>query len=160
VRLRTSARVPIAANQSSWTGQRILEIIQRRAADVIVTDPHQEGGLAPFRKAAGLCEVAGLPVVFHAYSGLTINMSATMQVLCSAPNCLLAHQAYAPGDIQDDVTTKVVDISTGSAAVSNEPGIGVQLDRDKLQDAANRFQKEGFYSFFDENAAPVWVPQR
>jgi L-alanine-DL-glutamate epimerase-like enolase superfamily enzyme len=73
---------------------------------------------------------------------------------------MLAHQAYAPGDIQDDVTTKVFDISRGSAAVSEEPGIGVQLDRDKLQDAAKRFQKEGFYSFFDENAAPVWVPQR
>jgi L-Ala-D/L-Glu epimerase len=160
VRLRNVARVPIAANQSAWTGQRIMEIIQRGAADVIVTDPHQEGGLGPFRKAAGLCELAGLPVVFHAYSGLTINMSAAMQVLCSSPNCLLAHQAYAPGDIQDDVTTRVFDISTGSAAVSGEPGIGVQLDRDKLQDAARRYQKEGFYSFFDEHAAPVWVPQR
>jgi L-alanine-DL-glutamate epimerase-like enolase superfamily enzyme len=160
VRLRNVARVPIAANQSAWTGQRIMEIIQRGAADVIVTDPHQEGGLGPFRKAAGLCELAGLPIVFHAYSGLTINMSAAMQVLCSSPNCLLAHQAYAPRDIQDDVTTRVFDISTGSAAVSDEPGIGVQLDRDKLQDAARRYQKEGFYSFFDENAAPIWVPQR
>ena len=160
VRLRSVGRIPIGANQSAWTGQRIMEIVQRGAADVIVTDPHQEGGLGPFRKAAGLCELAGLPVVFHAYSGLTINMSAAMQVLCSSPNCLLAHQAYAPGDIQDDVTERVFDISTGSAAVSDEPGIGVQLDRDKLQDAARRYQKEGFYSFFDENAAPVWVPQR
>jgi L-alanine-DL-glutamate epimerase-like enolase superfamily enzyme len=87
-------------------------------------------------------------------------MSATMQVLCSSPNCMLAHQAYAPGDIQDDVTTKIFDISTGSAPVSDEPGIGVQLDRDKLQDATRRFQQEGFYSFLDENAAPVRVPQR
>jgi L-alanine-DL-glutamate epimerase-like enolase superfamily enzyme len=159
MRLRGVARVPIAANQSAWTGQRTLEIIKRQAADVIVTDPHQEGGLGPFRKVVGLCELAGLPVVFHAYSGLTINMSAALQVLCSSPNCMLAHQAYAPGDIQGDVTTKIFDISTGSAAVSDEPGLGVTLDGDKLQDAAKRYRAEGFYSLFDANLAPSWVPQ-
>jgi muconate cycloisomerase len=75
------ARVPIAANPSAWTGQRIHEIIQRKAADVIVTDPHQEGGLGAFRKAAGLCELAGLPVVFHAYSGLTLPERGFLLVL-------------------------------------------------------------------------------
>lgn len=159
-RLRFASRVPIAANQSAWTGPRIVDVVQRRAADVIVTDPHQEGGLNAFRKAVGLCELAGLPVVHHAFSGLTIAMTASMHVLCSSPNCLLAHQAYAPGLMSHDVTTEMLDISTGTARIPDKPGIGVELDPDKFREAAKRFQEEGFYSMFEGTSAPAWVPMR
>jgi L-alanine-DL-glutamate epimerase and related enzymes of enolase superfamily len=43
--VRRHSGVPVAANQSAWGRHAILDIIRREAADVIMTDPHQEGGL-------------------------------------------------------------------------------------------------------------------
>ena len=157
-RLRAISSVPIGANQSGWTALRILEIIRRNAADVIVTDPMQEGGLAAFKRVLGLCETAGLPVVHHAFSGLTIAMTASMHLLCGSPNCILAHQSYAPGFLTDDVTVSRLDISNGSAAVPEKPGLGVELDPAKLAIAAQRFEQHGFYSMFDEGADIGWIP--
>ncbi len=159
-RIRGATAVPIGANQSGWTGQRVLEIIRRGAADVIVTDPMQEGGLSAFRRTVGMCEIAGLPVVHHAFSGLTIAMTASMHVLCASANCLLDHQAYAPMFLGGDVTTAPHDISGGSAAIPDGPGLGVKLDQDRLADAARRFRDDGFYSMFDEGAEITWIPTR
>ncbi|MGE0119282.1 MAG: mandelate racemase/muconate lactonizing enzyme family protein [Dongiaceae bacterium] len=159
-RIRGTTAVPIGANQSGWTGQRVLEIIRRGAADVIVTDPMQEGGLSAFRRTVGMCEIAGLPVVHHAFSGLTIAMTASMHVLCASSNCLLDHQAYAPMFLGGDVTTVPHDISGGSAAIPDVPGLGVRLDQDRLAEAARRFRDDGFYSMFDEDAEITWIPTR
>lgn len=42
--VRRTSGVPVAANQSSWGAFRILDLIKRGACDVLMTDPHQEGG--------------------------------------------------------------------------------------------------------------------
>ena len=43
--VRSASGVAVGANQTSWGQHQILEIVKRNAADVIMTDPHQEGGL-------------------------------------------------------------------------------------------------------------------
>ena len=156
-RLRTRTRVPIAADQSAWTGERILEIVQRGAADVILTDPHREGGLMGFRHAGALCEAAGLPIVYHAFTLLSLSVAAAMHVLSVMPNALLAHQAYPPGFLSHDVT-EVVDISTGRAPVPQAPGLGVQLDPEKLAVAARHFEDVGAYPMFAGAEDFVWIP--
>lgn len=158
VRLRQSSGVAIGANQSGWTAKRIFEIASRRAADVIVTDPHQEGGLGGLRKAIAICEVAGLPVAHHAFSGLTIAMTAALHVHAASANCTVAGQAYAPGFLTGDVTTSMFTVEAGSAAVPDGPGIGVELDRDRLADAHRAYRERGTLPFFGQEDEIRWVP--
>jgi L-alanine-DL-glutamate epimerase-like enolase superfamily enzyme len=158
-RLRLATAVPIAANQSGWTPREVLEIVKRGAADVIVTDAHQEGGISGFRRVIELCETAGLPVVYHAFTTGTIGMTASMQVMCASPNCFhMAHQVYPPGFVTDDVVTEMLNVTTGTGRVSDKPGLGLELDPDKLRRAAARFEKDGAYPLFDPSSSPVWVP--
>ena len=157
-RLRTLTRVPIAADQSAWTSERILEIVQRKAADVILTDPHREGGLMGFRHAGAICEAAGLPIVYHAFTLLSLSVTAAMHVLSVMPNALLAHQAYPPGFLSHDVT-EPLDISTGRATVPQAPGLGVQLDPEKLALAARHYEEVGTYPMFGEAEDFVWIPK-
>lgn len=160
VRLRHASGVAIGANQGGWTSRQIFEIAKRGAADVIVTDPHQEGGLAALRRSIAICEVAGLPVAHHAFSGLTIAMTAAMHVYAASPNCgLVAGQAFAPGFLTGDVTTTMFSAEGGSAAVPSAPGIGVELDRDRLASAHKAYLEGGAHSFFDE-ADIGWLPRR
>ena len=158
-RLRLATCVPIAANQSGWTSREVLDIIAKRAADVVVTDAHQEGGINGFRQTIDLCEIAGLPVVYHAFTTLTIGMTASMHVMCSRPNCFqMAHQTYPPGFMKDDIVTEVIDTSKGSARVPLKPGLGLELDADKFAQAAKRFERTGAYSLFSPSADHIWVP--
>jgi L-alanine-DL-glutamate epimerase-like enolase superfamily enzyme len=160
-RLRTATCVPIAANQSAWTSREVLEILCRGAADVVVTDAHQEGGIGGFRRTIDLCETAGVPVVYHAFTTLTIGITASMHVMCSRPNSVqLAHQIYPPDMLGDDVVTEPIDASRGTARVPAGPGLGLELDTQKFQAAAERFQRDGPYPMFNPEAAPIWVPMR
>ncbi len=160
-RLRLATAVPIGANQSGWTPREVFEIARRGAADVIVTDAHQEGGIAGFRRVIDLCETVGLPVVYHAFTTSTIGMTASMQVMATSRNCLqMAHQVFTPGQVGEDIVTEGLDPSHGRARLPDKPGLGVEIDPGKMKEAANRFTKDGAYPLFDPQRAPTWVPGR
>lgn len=159
LRLRQATAVPIAANQSGWTGKRIFELCRRGAADAIITDPHQEGGLTALRRAASVCELAGVPIAHHAFSGLTIAMTAALHVYAVAPNCTIAGQAYAPGFVTDDVTTAPFPLVAGYAAVPDAPGLGVELDRERLAAAHRAHLDAQRHPFFEPGSDITWMPR-
>lgn len=94
--LRQRSPIPIAANQASWLNWDILDIVRRRAADVIMSDPWQAGGIGNFQRAAAICETACLPLVYHSFAPLSIATRAAMTVLSSSPACIYANQTYQP----------------------------------------------------------------
>lgn len=142
-RLRHRSPIPIAANQSSWLDHDVLDIIRTGAADVIMTDPWQAGGLRAFNAAATLCETAALPLVYHSFAPLTIATRAAMQILATSSACGDAHQTYH-GMLVDDVVTDPIEHPGGRQPVDDRPGIGVELDHDALHDAHARYRLEGY----------------
>ena len=145
--LRQRSPVPIAANQAGWLNWDILDIVRERAADVIMTDPWQAGGISNFRSAATICEMACLPLVFHSFAPLSIATRAAMAVLCSSAAWIYANQTYNHM-LADDVVTEPVSIVDGHIAVSDKPGLGVELDRDKVAHYHEDFKRSGFASAF------------
>src|SRR5690606_33950613 len=49
-RLRLRTKTPLALNESVTTPEVVLQILQLRAADVLLPDTHQCGGIVPVRK--------------------------------------------------------------------------------------------------------------
>jgi L-alanine-DL-glutamate epimerase-like enolase superfamily enzyme len=140
--LRAKSRVRIAANQSVWLPHQVPEVIAQCAADVIVTDPHQLGGLVPFHNALTMCETAGLPVVKHAFGDLGITTIATAQVLAAMPSPQLGHQQFLTFLVHDMLSEKV-EFENGKIAVPTGPGLGIELDRDALGLYAEVYEKYG-----------------
>jgi L-alanine-DL-glutamate epimerase-like enolase superfamily enzyme len=147
--LRRRSPVPIAANQSSWLNHNILDIASIGAADVVMTDPWQAGGLRAFHNAASLCEIAGIPLVYHSFAPLSIATRAAMQVLASSTACNYAHQTYH-GMLVDDVVLNPVRHRGGIEPVDDSPGIGAELDFEKFRAAHARFRDEGYLSAYAE----------
>ena len=153
--VRSASGVAVGANQTSWGQHQILEIVKRNAADVIMTDPHQEGGLLPTKKILGLCEMAGLPFVNHAFNATTITLAAHMQVMCTSSSTILAIQGH-PDFLGDDYVTQPLDYTGGTLEVSEGPGLGLEVDRDKLARYAAKFTEEGMASIYPTSTdAPV-----
>jgi L-alanine-DL-glutamate epimerase-like enolase superfamily enzyme len=140
--IRRHSGVPVAANQSSWGRHAILEIIRKNAADVLMTDPHQEGGLMAFKKVLALCEIAGLGFVNHAFNVTTITFSSHVQVLSTSAACILALQGH-PDYLADDYVQEPMSYAGGKIKVGDRPGLGVDLDPDKVRRYHEAFERDG-----------------
>ncbi|MCI0635854.1 MAG: mandelate racemase/muconate lactonizing enzyme family protein [Actinobacteria bacterium] len=140
--VRAASGTPVGANQASWGKYAILEIVRRGAADVIMTDPHQEGGLMPLKKVLGLCEMAGLPFVNHAYNATSLTLTAHMQVMATSPSCFLGMQGH-PDYLADDYVTPALDYRDGLMGISDRPGLGVELVEEKVEEFAGAFERDG-----------------
>lgn len=129
--LRQACGVPVALDESAYTLQDVHEIIRNGAADMILLDPHEAGGLLPARKQAAVCEAAGLPVTLHSGGELGVSLAAYVNFAITVPNLSLAIDCQYP-NISDDIITQPFDVSRGWLAPLSGAGLGVELDEQKI----------------------------
>jgi L-alanine-DL-glutamate epimerase-like enolase superfamily enzyme len=130
-RLRRQTRTPIALNESVTTPEIALQILQLGAADVLLPDTYQCGGILGVKKVAALCEAAKVPCVFHCAHDLGLKTAAMLHVVASTPNFTLANDCTYYGLI-DDVITPLHRIERGFMEVPEGPGLGVLVDETKV----------------------------
>jgi glucarate dehydratase len=140
--IRRHSGTPVAANQASWGRHAILEIIKKNAADVIMTDPHQEGGLMALKKVLALCETAGLGFVNHAFNVTSITMTSHLHVMSTSSACILALQGH-PHYLADDYVTDPVGYEGGKMRLTEKPGLGLEIDHDKLRRYSAAYDRDG-----------------
>jgi L-alanine-DL-glutamate epimerase-like enolase superfamily enzyme len=94
------------------------------------------------KKVLGLCEMAGLPFVNHAYNATTLTITAHMHCMSSSSACMLAMQGH-PDYFADDYVREPLDYSGGTIKFTERPGFGVEIDSDKLKRYRAAYGAEG-----------------
>jgi sugar phosphate isomerase/epimerase len=92
------------------------------------------------------CETAGLPVVKHSLGELGVALAAAVHALAATPNARPAHQAYGALLIDDVVAGfggAATNYSGGHLTVPTGPGLGVELDHDRVERYAELYRREG-----------------
>jgi L-alanine-DL-glutamate epimerase-like enolase superfamily enzyme len=89
------------------------------------------------------CEASGIPVNHHSWGELGVGTAAGAHVVASSPPFLYANQSYAMIHADDIIVGGVAEVKNGSIAIPNAPGLGVELDPDRVARAAERYRKEG-----------------
>jgi L-alanine-DL-glutamate epimerase-like enolase superfamily enzyme len=131
-RLRRHTKTPIGLNESVTTPDVVLQILQLGAADVVLPDTYQCGGILGVKKAATLAEAAGVPCVFHCAHDLGLKTAAMLHVVASTPNFPLANDCTYYG-LEGDVIAPLHRIESGHMAVPEGPGLGVTVDEAQLK---------------------------
>jgi glucarate dehydratase len=132
-RVRATVDVPIGSHESSWTMYEAINVIKREAADVIHVDPRFDAGFVGARVTAGIAEAAGLPVIMHSFGELGVAQNAYLHLIASAPNYIFANQS-GYGDLNDDIIQGgLLTFKNGCLDLPEGPGIGVELDREKVK---------------------------
>ena len=142
--VRQAVNVPIAADQAVFTDYDLLEVIRKQAADVIVLGPHEAGGLMQLKNAAIVANAARLPLCRHGVLGETgITTCAMLQVMATIPNPddgnQVMHQLLE-GDLVED---GLLEFRDGCIDVPDRPGLGVELDRDRVERYARLYREKG-----------------
>jgi L-alanine-DL-glutamate epimerase-like enolase superfamily enzyme len=130
-RLRHLTTTPLALNESITTTEVVLQILTLHAADFILPDTYQCGGLLAVKKVAALCEAAGVPCVFHCAHDLGIKTAAMLHFVASAPNFPLANDCTYYG-LESDIIVEPHKIERGFMTVPEGPGLGVVVDEKKV----------------------------
>jgi L-alanine-DL-glutamate epimerase-like enolase superfamily enzyme len=140
--LRRMVPVPILAHEASLTVEASLRTIAHQAADALQLDPRFDSGIAGARTAALMAEAAGLPVVTHTWGELGIATAAMLQLHAAHRNFVLDHQTYY-WNLEDDIIEGGLMAWHGcELEVPTGPGIGVDLDRDRVAHYARVYERE------------------
>jgi len=132
-RLRQRTRQPIGPNEDTYIARNLRELIERGALDVAVLDMTPAGGITAVRQLAGIAEDAGVPAVHHCAFDLGIRTAAIAHTVSSVPGFTLpADTVYYAWE--DDILAEQLTLEDGSIVVPDEPGLGVDVDRDKLEE--------------------------
>jgi L-alanine-DL-glutamate epimerase-like enolase superfamily enzyme len=141
-RVRAAVDVPIASHESSWTMYEALRVLQREAADVIHIDPRFDAGFTGARLTAGMAEAAGVPVVMHSFGELGVAQCAYMHLIASTPNFTLANQTGYHRLTDDVIKGGLLRFENGCLDLPERPGIGVDLDPEKVGAYARYYQEQ------------------
>lgn len=151
--LRRQFSTPIALDESAYTMQDVMNIIRAEAADVLLLDPHQAGGLSRCRKAAAVAEAAGLPVTLHSGAELGFSTAAYLHLAATIPNLMLALDTQYSNQ-SDDIVTEPHVCEHGSMHVPRGTGLGRQLHEEKLA----QYQTEAIRDPYLDRNKPDWFP--
>lgn len=144
--VRNHVDVPILCCGSGCdTAHRIQELVFWHAADSVNLDICRNGGFLETQRCAAVAEAGGLKASCHSSPGeLGIATAAQLHLATATPNFLSpvdsAYTKMLPPS--EDIITEPFVYEEGSLAAPDKPGLGVQIDEDKLEKAAERFQTE------------------
>jgi L-alanine-DL-glutamate epimerase-like enolase superfamily enzyme len=132
-KLRERTTQPIGPNEDTYIEHNLQEMIRRDALDVAVLDMTPAGGITAVRQLAGIAEDAGVPAAHHCAFDLGVRTAAIVHTVSSVPGFTLPPDStyYA---WEDDVLTERLPVESGAIPVPDAPGLGVEVDRDKLEE--------------------------
>lgn len=109
-----------------------------------------DGGLLNLKRSAGICAAAGLPVIKHSLGELGIALAAATHLIAATPNFRYANQAYG-ALLTDDIVAgfggPAENYREGHLDVPTGPGLGVELDHDRVQRYAGLYRTQGAAEF-------------
>jgi galactonate dehydratase len=137
--LEAMAKVTAATRQPVCTGEPLVgragfrDLVVRQAADIIQPDIPRTGGLWEFKRIAELAELYYISVAPHHMTSPVATMAAA-HLCATIPNFLaLEHHCLGIRFWNDLVRTPAQVIERGFVAVPDEPGFGLEVDEEVVQ---------------------------
>src|SRR4051794_34758767 len=157
-RVREFVRIPTATNTVVVGFEALSSNMADIAVDVILLDTTFWGGIRQCIKAAGVCETMQLGVAVHSSGELGIQLATMLHLGAVIPNLSFAADAHYHHLTDDVIVGGKMKYEGGSIRVPNGAGLGVELDREKLDKYAELYKKLGGYPYDQDPLRPGWSP--
>jgi glucarate dehydratase len=155
-----SAAMPLATNMCVVAFDQIKRSVELDSVQVILGDHHYWGGLRHTRELGTLCQTFGIGLSMHSNSHLGISLAAMVHVAAATPALTYACDTHYPWNGHNDVirpgALRFVD---GSVAVPAGPGLGVELDREKLAELHRQYLDAKMTARDDTGYMQRFVPE-
>ncbi|MEZ3435275.1 MAG: hypothetical protein K1W34_11745 [Lachnospiraceae bacterium] len=137
-------RVPVCADESCWTPTDALNLLKYKGADFFSIYVAKPGGLYKGRVIASIAEAAAICCNVNGSGEFGIGNAACMHLAASSKcinlPCMIpvTHVDGHPGQppvysFIDDIITKPFEYEDGCLLLPEGPGLGVEIDMDKIR---------------------------
>lgn len=128
------ASMPLATNMAVVAFDQLPASIRQNAVQVILSDHHFWGGLRKSQTLAAICATWKMRLSMHSNSHLGISLAAMTHLASATPNLDYACDTHWPWKQQDEdvIASDALKWANGGVVVPTAPGLGVELDREKL----------------------------
>lgn len=139
-----SVSVPVISDEGCWTPQDAIELVGRRAADVLSIYYTKAGGLFRALQIGAIGYAAGLPVNVNGSLEAGVGNAANLHLAAALEgtvlpavitvNTLAGREQTKVGGVfyTDDVIAEPFPYADGALKVPDRPGLGVELDPQKI----------------------------
>ena len=131
--LAEAFHTPIAVDESLYSLHDVYKIAKAKAADVINIKVAKCGGILPSLKIAHAAQSVGIPCFLGGCIETGVGAAAALQFAASAPNLFQGVELIGSGAFTDDILTEPLSMNRGVVTLSEKPGIGVDVDEEKLK---------------------------
>jgi galactonate dehydratase len=130
--VRAKSPVPIAAGERLFEPERFLELIQKRAADILQPDVCHLGGMFETKKVAGMAHTRFLPIAPHNPTGPVMN-AMTMHLAAAIPNFSIFETVSIDVPWRKELVKENLAFDGGDLLVPTGPGLGVELIEENFE---------------------------
>jgi D-galactarolactone cycloisomerase len=137
------SEVPIAGGELNGGWQEFKVMLEKGSYDIYQPDATMGGGIGDAMKVLDACRQRGLGYTPHTWTnglGFLINL----QVYAAGPRDHPIEYPYEPPswipEVRDGLLTQPIRVAAdGTVAVPDAPGLGIELDEDKLAHYATKY---------------------
>ncbi len=155
-RVKSRIRIPTATNTVVVNFEQLASCIRSEAIDVILLDTTFWGGLRQAWKGSVVCEKFQIGVAVHSSGELGIQLATMLHLGAAVPNLSFAADAHYHHLTDDIIKGGKMKYHNGCIKVPTAPGLGVELDRDKLNKYAEYYKETGGYPYDRDPQRPDW----
>lgn len=156
-RVRHFVRIPTATNTVVINFEQLASCIRTEAVDVILLDTTFWGGLRQAYKAGQVLETFQWGASVHSSGELGIQLATMLHLGAALPNLGFAADAHYHHLSDDIIKGGKLRYQNGKIRLPSGPGLGVELDREKLERYAELYQELGGYRYDRDPGRPDWV---
>lgn len=155
-RVKSRIRIPTSTNTVVVNFEQLASCIRNEAIDVILLDTTFWGGLRQAWKGSVICEKFQIGVAVHSSGELGIQLATMLHLGAAVPNLSFAADAHYHHLTDDIIVGGKMKYKDGCIQVPTGPGLGVELDRDKLNKYAEYYKQTGGYPYDRDPQRPDW----
>jgi glucarate dehydratase len=155
--------MPLATNMCVTSFDDVSESIAKDAVQVILGDHHYWGGLRAVSELGRICTTFGMGLSMHSNSHLGVSLMAMAHLAAATPGLTYDADTHYPWlHEEDDILVggklKFVD---GTIIVPTTPGLGIEVDRDRLARGKERFDRIPYrdrddVTYMQKTVDPSW----
>lgn len=155
-RVKSRVRIPTATNTVVVNFEQLASCIRNDSIDVILLDTTFWGGLRQAMKAGTVCEKMQLGVSVHSSGELGIQLATMLHLGAALPNLSFAADAHYHHLTDDIIEGGKMKYVNGAIAVPQGPGLGITLDKTKVQRYNEYYKQTGGYQYDRDPFRKEW----
>lgn len=155
-RVRNGQPIPTATNMVVVNFEQLTQCILHDQVDVILLDTTFWGGLRQAVKAGQVLETFQRSAAVHSSGELGIQLASMLHLGAVLPNLNFAADAHYHHLKDDILVGGKLPYVDGAIAVPTGPGLGVEVDREKLREYAEYYRATGGYTYDRDPGRPGW----